>query len=108
MRVDHYLVIDLEATCCDQGTIRLGETETIEIGSVMADAGSLNPVDEFSIFVRPVRHPVLTEFCTKLTSITQADVDGTAGFRDALTQLIHWANSYPNYVFSSWGEYDRK
>ena len=30
----HYLVIDLEATCCDRGTIEREESEIIEIGAV--------------------------------------------------------------------------
>ena len=47
MRYDYYLVIDLEATCCDQGTIPAGKMEIIEIGAVMADARSLQPVDDF-------------------------------------------------------------
>lgn len=75
MQHDNYLVIDLEATCCDSGTIPQGEMEMIEIGAVVADARSLQPVDEFGAFVRPVRHPILTEFCTALTSITQQQVD---------------------------------
>ena len=41
----------------------------------MADADTLKVVDEFASFVRPVRHPQLTAFCTELTSITQAQVD---------------------------------
>ena len=108
MQYDNYLVIDLEATCCDSGTIPQGETEIIEIGAVVADAGSLQPIDEFGAFLRPVRHPILTEFCTALTSITQQDVDNAKGFPDVLDQLIQWAARYPNSVFSSWGEYDRK
>ena len=31
MEDKHYLVVDLEATCCDQGSIPREETETIEI-----------------------------------------------------------------------------
>jgi len=108
LQYDNYLVIDLEATCCDSGTIPQGETEIIEIGAVMADAQSLQPVDEFGAFVRPVRHPVLTEFCTALTSITQQQVDTAMGFPDVLARLIQWATAYPNHLFSSWGEYDRK
>ncbi|MFO7904156.1 MAG: exonuclease domain-containing protein [Planctomycetota bacterium] len=108
MAYDYYLVIDLEATCCDSETVPQGETEIIEIGAVMADARSLQPVDEFGAFVRPVRHPILTEFCSQLTSITQQQVDGAMGFPDVLVGLIQWAAAYPNHLFSSWGEYDRK
>ena len=62
-------MIDLEATCCDQDAIPVGKTAIIEIGAVMADARSLQAFDEFGCFVRPVRNPQLTVFCTELTSI---------------------------------------
>lgn len=103
----HYLVIDFEATCCDRNSIPREETEIIEIGAVMADAETLNVVDEFSTFVRPVRHARLTAFCTELTSITQEQVDTAPGFSDMVTRLRVWAEQYPGHLFCSWGDYDR-
>jgi inhibitor of KinA sporulation pathway (predicted exonuclease) len=50
--------------------------ETLEIGLVVIDLESLEIVDEFQRFVRPQINPILTDFCKKLTSIQQADVDG--------------------------------
>lgn len=108
MRYDNYLVIDLEATCCDQRSFPQDEMEIIEIGAVMADARWLQPISEFDSFVRPVRHPTLTAFCTDLTSITQRHVDDADGFRDVLERLVEWASGYPNHLFCSWGDYDRK
>ena len=108
MQYDYYLVIDLEATCCDRRSFPQGEMEMIEIGAVMADARSLQPIDEFDSFVRPVRHPTLTVFCTELTSITQQQVERADGFREVLDRLLEWAAQYPDHLFCSWGEYDRK
>lgn len=108
MKFDYYLVIDLEATCCDQGTIRREETEIIEIGAVIADARTLASLDDFTTFIRPIRHPRLTEFCTELTGITQTDVDDAPRFREALVALVDWLAEYPNHLFCSWGDYDRK
>lgn len=65
-----YLVIDLEATTSDDGSLPPEQMETIEIGAVLVDAQTLAVVDEYQSFVRPVRHPRLLPFCTKLTSIT--------------------------------------
>ena len=70
----YYIVLDLEATCCDDDSIPREETEIIEIGAVLVDAATLTPGLEFQTFVKPLRHRVLTPFCTKLTTITQADV----------------------------------
>lgn len=103
----HYLVIDLEATCCDRGTIEREESEIIEIGAVMVDAGTLAIVDEFSTFVHPVRHRTLTTFCTNLTSIRQEDVDQAPELREAIRKLVTWAEHYADHLFCSWGDYDR-
>jgi len=46
-----YLVIDLEATCDDQGSMPREETEIIEIGAVLVDAATLAPLGEWQSFV---------------------------------------------------------
>lgn len=104
---DYYLVLDLEATCCNQETIKRHQMEIIEIGAVMVEAQDLNVIDEFQTFIKPVRYPILTEFCKSLTSITQEQVDQASGYVEAITLLKQWLSNYPNAVFSSWGDYDR-
>lgn len=104
---DYYLVLDLEATCCDRQTIKRKETEIIEIGAVMVEAQGLTIVDEFQTFIKPVRHPILTSFCQSLTSITQAQVDRAPKYAEAIALLQQWLSQYPNAVFGSWGDYDR-
>lgn len=100
-----YLVVDLEATCDDHHGIPRDRTEIIEIGAVLVDRQTLEPQDEFQTFVRPVLHPRLTEFCTELTSITQADVQHAPLFRQAMAALEAWL---PGPVtLASWGAYDR-
>ncbi len=71
-RYDYFLILDLEATCCDKGTIKRHEMEIVEIGSVMVEAQALTIIDQFQSFIKPVRYPVLTEFCKSLTSITKS------------------------------------
>ena len=99
-----YLVVDLEATC-DQRDFPRDLMETIEIGAVYVDGRTLEPVEEFQTFIKPIRRPQLTAFCTELTSITQADVDAAPGFREAITRLGKFLNGrVPR--FASWGAYD--
>lgn len=103
------VVIDVEATCDDRGSVPRPETEIIEVGAVIVDAATLGPVDELQSFVRPVRHPVLTPFCTRLTTIRQSDVDGAPGFPEVFAALTEWIGRHPGpAVFCSWGDYDRK
>lgn len=105
----YFLVIDLEATCDANGRIPRPETEIIEIGAVLVDGATLVPIDELQTFVRPVRHPVLTPFCTALTSITQADVDGAPGFPEAIARVRELLRRLRagGALFCSWGDYDR-
>ncbi|MEM7151757.1 MAG: 3'-5' exonuclease [Myxococcota bacterium] len=100
-----YIVIDLEATCDRDHAIPREETEIIEIGAVLVDSTTLQPLDEFQTFVRPVQHPKLTEFCTELTTIEQGHVDGAPMLRDAIAALGRFL---PGPVtLASWGAYDR-
>lgn len=102
----HYLVIDLEATCDDQDRIPRDQSEIIEIGAVLVEQTSLKPVAELQTFVRPVRHPKLTPFCTRLTTITQAQVDAAPSFAAAVAQLRAFVQGR-DALFCSWGNYDR-
>jgi inhibitor of KinA sporulation pathway (predicted exonuclease) len=99
------LVVDLEATCDDRGTIPRDETEIIEVGAVLVDARSLEPIDELGTFVRPVLHPRITAFCTRLTTITQGDVDNALRFDAAVADIAEWLGDR-RPLFCSWGDYD--
>jgi 3'-5' exoribonuclease 1 len=104
----HILVVDLEATCCDLKSIPRHQMETIEIGAVMVERETLSIVDEFQTFIKPLRHPILTDFCLQLTSITQAQVDTAPTFPDAINLWQPWLMQFDRTIFGSWGDYDRK
>jgi len=109
MRIEqaYYLIVDLEATCSNDNSVPRDEMEIIEIGAVVVDAKSFINVAEFDIFIRPVRHPNLTEFCKQLTTITQQDVNSAKAFPAALQEFIAWKSAFADCLFSSWGNYDR-
>jgi inhibitor of KinA sporulation pathway (predicted exonuclease) len=101
-----YLVVDLEATCDDAvlRSVPRGENEIIEIGAVLVDGRSARPVAELQMFVRPILHPVITPFCTELTTITQEDVDAAPHFPDVAERLAAFGRGA---LFCSWGAFDR-
>jgi len=105
----HLLALDVEATCDDGGAVPRQEMEIIEIGAVIANA-DCEVVDELQTFIRPVRHPRLTPFCTRLTGIRQADVDGAPLFHDAMEAFKGWFSRYPGLIdhWGSWGNYDKR
>jgi len=59
-----YLIVDLEATCSNDNSIERAHMEIIEIGAVMIQGQTLEVIDEFQTFIKPVRTPKLTAFCS--------------------------------------------
>lgn len=102
----YLLIVDLEATCDQDQRLSKYEMEIIEIGAVLADASTLEPIGELGQFVKPIRHPKLTAFCTELTTITQGDVDDAPLFPEALAALLRFVGPR-DALFCSWGDYDR-
>lgn len=103
----YFLIVDLEATCNDDGSIPRHEMEIIEIGAVMLNGETWEIDSEYQQFIKPVRHPQLTKFCTELTSISQKDVENAPKLSEAIAAFKEWINLYPSHVFCSWGEYDK-
>lgn len=102
--ITRYLVVDLEATCDAHGALPREESEIIEIGAVLVDGATLEPIAEFQTFVRPLVHPRLSPFCTELTTITQADVARAPTFKIVAPKLAAFGQGA---LFCSWGGYDR-
>ncbi|PWU06310.1 MAG: exonuclease [Verrucomicrobia bacterium] len=107
MSPKYHLIVDLEATCSNDSSLPREEMEIIEIGAVMVDAQTMEIVSEFQSFIRPVRHPQLTDFCKEMTSINQNDVDKAPGFLEVIENFQKWLSDFDNYDFCSWGYYDK-
>lgn len=123
------LIIDLESTCWDVNNMEATneekekqwtEMEIIEIGATLLgmdnDKGkrSLEIIKSFSQFVKPVKNPILSDFCRNLTTITQENVDGASEFPEALSAFVCvvekclGGGSIEKVIWASWGNYDRK
>jgi 3'-5' exoribonuclease 1 len=99
-----YVIADLEATCWEKGTTP-ARMEIIEIGAVTLSSAAGDVTSEFGEFVRPVREPILSEFCIRLTGIRQSDVDGAGTFAEVFPRFLEWIGPAP-YTLCSWGAYD--
>ncbi|SFE19529.1 Inhibitor of the KinA pathway to sporulation, predicted exonuclease [Actinacidiphila alni] len=98
-------VVDVEATCWE-GQAPAGEvSEIVEIGLTVVDLGARERVGRHRVVVRPARSRV-GGFCTELTGLTQAEVDGGVPFAEACRMLArdHAAGAR---AWASWGDYDR-
>ena len=101
-----YIIFDLEATCW-LGRPPKGVNEIIEIGAVKVnDYAEIE--SSFIEFVKPTINPILSEFCTKLTSIEQNQVDRAYSFPRAAQEFQDWIKSDDDsYTLISWGKYDK-
>jgi 3'-5' exoribonuclease 1 len=104
---DYYLIVDVEATCSNEGAVPRHEMEIIEIGAVVQSSRTFEIESEFQTFVRPVRHPRLTAFCTELTGIGQHEIADAPLYPAALETMKKWMDTFEDALFCSWGDYDR-
>lgn len=107
MRYDKVLVVDLEATCWEtREESQRNTSEIIEIGVALYNFKTKIVEKSEGIIVKPERSKV-SDFCTKLTTLTQADVDKGLPLPKALDRLkkLYDASNYP---WASYGAYDRK
>ena len=98
--------IDLELTCWEgeDGPANFSdEMEVIEIGIHLLRADDYSHVKDFQYLVCPTQRPGLSEFCTKLTGITQEDVDSAAPLTEVLPKLLEELPSPKKLIFASWG-----
>lgn len=100
----NYIIFDLEATCLKDKTIPF-EREIIEIGAVKLNA-QLEQVGDFTVFIKPVINPVLSDFCKELTTITQAEVDSAGTFKEGLQAFLDFIGE-EDFVLLSWGGFDK-
>jgi inhibitor of KinA sporulation pathway (predicted exonuclease) len=106
-KLDHILVIDIEATCWEGGYPPKGEAnDVIEIGLVPLELSTGRRLERRSILVRPERSTV-GPFCTQLTTLTQEQVDGGILFKDACKVLEEEYHSSER-LWASFGDYDRR
>ena len=104
MKFDQILVVDIESTCWKEPQ-KDDHSEIIEIGISPIDTKSGNVLVSRSIIVKP-EHSKVSEFCTRLTTLTQEDVDSGISFKDACDILVKEYHS-KKYMWASFGHYDR-
>jgi inhibitor of KinA sporulation pathway (predicted exonuclease) len=104
-------VVDVEATCWAGAPpngldgARLGGagqiSEIIEIGLVVVDLDAGQRLSKHKILVRPQRSTV-SEFCTELTGLTQAEVDSGVSYAEAC-QILAERHDSARRPWASWG-----
>ena len=101
----NFIILDLEATCW-QGNAMDRKPEIIELGAYRVN-GYREWVDHFQAFIKPVRHPRLSTYCTDLTGITQDQVSKAKTFEHVFPQFEDWFyNTEGAHLLCTWGAKD--
>ncbi len=106
----YYCVLDFEATCIESGNF---PNEIIEFPSIlykMIDE-KFTLISKFESFVKPVINPILSEYCKKLTNITQENVDGADHLKTVFSKHYEWLrenceNKTDDVIFITCGKWD--
>ncbi|MBN1681651.1 MAG: exonuclease domain-containing protein [Anaerolineae bacterium] len=105
-KLDQVLVIDVEATCWENGPPPDQDNEIIEIGICMLDVATGARLSKQSLLVQPT-HSNVSEFCTELTTLTPEQVADGIAFEHACALLRRQYQS-SDRVWASYGDYDRR
>lgn len=96
-------VVDVESTCWEEK--KQHTSEIIEVGIAVVDLEKMQIIRNDSLMVKP-QESTVSEYCTKLTTLTQADVDKGTTLQEACQKLISEYGTKGG-PWGSWGDYDR-
>ena len=101
LEFDYYCIIDFECTCItrESGGVWSDEKEDyvqeiIEFPVVLLHAKTLEIIGSFRRFVRPTITPLLSDFCTELTGITQDQVANEVELYEAMLLFDNWLHEH--------------
>lgn len=104
-----YGLLDIEMTCdgkqengkfIDDGRMKRAQREIISVGLVVCD-DKYNIKNRYSSFVKPVNNTTITDYCEKLTGITQNDVDRGKKCNNAFRDIREMCKRYSiDYIFT--------
>ncbi|XP_042282034.1 ERI1 exoribonuclease 2 [Thunnus maccoyii] len=84
----YLIVIDFESTCWREKNNY--SQEIIEFPAVLLNTSTGEVESEFHTYVQPQERPVLSEFCTELTGITQMQVEAGIPLQICLSRFSRW------------------
>ncbi len=105
--LDRVFVIDIEATCWQDGEQGDKPNEIIEIGICQLNMATMAIEKPMSIGVKP-RWTAVSEFCTELTGWTQEKVNHGMDISDAIPYVQDQYGFKSRDIWFSCGQYDRQ
>lgn len=107
---DYYCVLDFEANCIENGTLKC--QEIIEFPVQVLNSHTKQVDFTFHKYVKPEVEPVLSAFCTSLTGIEQTTVENQGNLAQVLSEfyqfLIENRIDQSRWIFVTCGDWDLK
>jgi inhibitor of KinA sporulation pathway (predicted exonuclease) len=104
-KLDHIIVIDLESTCWEESPPPGELSEIVEIGVCPLEVSTGRRLAKRSILIKPTRSR-LSEFCTRLTTLTAEQVNHGITFTEAC-EILRREYQTRERLWASFGDYDR-
>jgi len=105
IKTDFLVVVDIEASCWLGHPPPDEQNEIIEVGVCLMSLDTGEVSAKQSILVKPTRSKI-SDFCTELTTLTQAEVD-TGITLEAACAILRDEYDAPDRIWTSWGNYDK-
>ncbi|XP_063708046.1 3'-5' exonuclease Snipper [Culicoides brevitarsis] len=87
----YFICLDFEATCWEKADQAKWKTqEIIEFPSVLVKVDTGDVEAEFQRYLKPVEFSTLTDFCVRLTGITQTTVNNGCAMKECLQDFDLW------------------
>ncbi|KAF8898234.1 ribonuclease H-like domain-containing protein [Gymnopilus junonius] len=108
----YLLILDFEASCWESGSDV--NQEIIEFPTLLYNIQERKVEATFHKYVKPIQDPKLSEFCTKLTGITQETVDAAETFPTVWRSFLAFLDEHgvlqdpASYAFLCCGDWDMK
>lgn len=112
----NYCFIDFEFTCdgkieknrfIDDGRMKKSHREIISVGLVVCDK-KFNIKKRYYSVIKPVENPILTEYCTKLTNITQNEINRGYDCNEVFGNIKKIIYKYSIEQIFSYGNMDKQ
>jgi inhibitor of KinA sporulation pathway (predicted exonuclease) len=73
--------------------------EFIQIALIKVDINTMNIINEFQTFVKPIKNPQLSDYCTNLTHIEQDIIDEADTFDKVQPAMLNFIGNTKCYSF---------
>ena len=94
-RLTHLVVLDFEWTADNRKRVEpISEITQFPSVLVKLNGPRSQIIDEFNTYVKPTLNPLLSQFATTLTGITQAMVDAAPTLPQALNMYLEWLKKH--------------